>query len=344
MLTKSLFTALLATVFIAEQANAAAARAKTKPAKAESKDQASEFTAEDDAKFTDFAAKKGKSYKSLEEFKKREKKWKEADDYISLKNTQNKDKKNGMKLAHNQYSDLEDDEYLALLGLKVDDEELSKNKKSLTKGAKKDEEKGRKLQSTSVDHSKLGHMTPVKNQGSCGSCWAFTSTTVLEGTIAALNDTTPVRLSEQQLVDCNKADPTLATQKPYNRNYGCNGGWMTYAWYYHFYEGAMLDADYAYTGVEGECQYDATKATQKVAMWGQITESVEAIQEKLLERPLSFAMNASTMDFRLYSEGIFDGLQNDGTPVPTTLNHAMTIVGYSNDGFAEETTSTEYVR
>ena len=117
------------------------------------------------------------------------------------------------------------------------------------------------LQATSVDHTKLGHMTPVKYQGSCGSCWAFTATSVLEGTIAALSDQPPVRLSEQQLVDCNKADPTLEVQKPYNRNFGCQGGWMSYAWYYHYYEGAMPESEYPYAGVAGECQYDATKAT-----------------------------------------------------------------------------------
>lgn len=84
---------------------------------------------------------------------------------MKVKNEKNKGKKNGLKLAHNALSDLDDDEYLELLGLSKDAEERSKGNKKLTKGAKKDKKRGRKLQSTSVDHSQLGHMTPVKNQG-----------------------------------------------------------------------------------------------------------------------------------------------------------------------------------
>lgn len=55
-------------------------------------------------------------------------------------------------------------------------------------------------------------------------------------------------------------------------------------------------------------------------------------------------MNASPMDFRLYSEGIFDGLDDDGIPIDITLNHAMTIVGYSTDGFSEEANKLEWKR
>jgi len=65
---------------------------------------------------------------------------------------------------------------------------------------------GRKLQSQGVDHASAGHMTPVKNQGSCGSCWAFTATSVFEGTISALKGTAPVSLSEQQLLDCTSGN------------------------------------------------------------------------------------------------------------------------------------------
>lgn len=230
MIVKSLTLALVASAVAAAPGRARAQRNRPQAAK---DDAAREFTAEDDARFGEYAAKMGKNYTSRDQFKRKERKWKEADDYIKKKNAMNKDKPNGMKLKHNELSDLDDEEYMQLLGLSNDPEERSKANKSLTKGAKKDEHKGRKLQGTGVDHSKLGHMTPVKNQGSCGSCWAFTATSVLEGTITALDDTkSPVRLSEQQLVDCNKYDATAVNQPVYNRNQGCSGGWMTYAWYY----------------------------------------------------------------------------------------------------------------
>jgi len=53
-----------------------------------------------------------------------------------------------------------------------------------------------------VDHHAAGNMQPVKNQGGCGSCWAFTCSTALEGTIKAKTGVNPGRFSEQQLVDC----------------------------------------------------------------------------------------------------------------------------------------------
>lgn len=231
MLVKSISLALLAAVVSARNdgAGAVATRQKAKPDKSTGKADGEEFTAEDNARFTDYAAKNGKNYKSRDEFTKREKKWKENDDFIKKRNDENKGKVNGMKLAHNTLSDLTDEEFQQLLGL-ADDPEQKANAKSLTKG--EDKEKGRKLQGTSVDHVALGHMTKVKNQGSCGSCWAFTANTVLEGTVSAINGTKPVPLSEQQLVDCNRAQVGVEEQRPYNRNFGCNGGWMTYAWYY----------------------------------------------------------------------------------------------------------------
>ena len=57
-----------------------------------------------------------------------------------------------------------------------------------------------------VDHHAAGKMTPVKNQGQCGSCWAFASNTALEGSLAISSGRAPLRLSEQQLVDCTLGD------------------------------------------------------------------------------------------------------------------------------------------
>lgn len=85
---------------------------------------------------------------------------------------------------------------------------------------------------TNVDHYEDGYMHRIKDQGGCGSCWAFAANTALEGTLAKKTDTEPVRISEQQLVDC-----TLTTN-PDNHDrwgkdyyaYGCMGGWMSWAW------------------------------------------------------------------------------------------------------------------
>ena len=66
-------------------------------------------------------------------------------------------------------------------------------------------------------------MTPVKNQGNCGSCWAFTTTGVLEGQMKIKYGTLP-NLSEENLVDCSSN--TIYGNK------GCSGGWMTNAYNY----------------------------------------------------------------------------------------------------------------
>ena len=73
---------------------------------------------------------------------------------------------------------------------------------------------------TTVDHHADGHMTPVKDQGQCGSCWAFGANSTLEGTLSAVHNRKPVRLSEQQLVDCTLRDRKDQFGKSYG-NWGC---------------------------------------------------------------------------------------------------------------------------
>ena len=100
-----------------------------------------------------------------------------------------------------------------------------------------------------MDHAADGFMVSVKNQGGCGSCWAFAANTAAEGTLAKKTGASPVHLSEQQMVDC-----TLATERggtPYNGKdygaWGCEGAWMANAWDFMKDNGAMYESDYPYT-------------------------------------------------------------------------------------------------
>jgi len=115
---------------------------------------------------------------------------------------------------------LSSEEYKKWLGYKENDP------RQRAKLYHKRDNHGRRLiaEATSIDHVALGHMTPVKDQGYCGSCWAFASNSVLEGTVAAMRNTTPLRLSEQHLVDCTLNGRTVNGNAYYN--YGCGGGWM----------------------------------------------------------------------------------------------------------------------
>ena len=151
----------------------------------------------------DFASKHNKSYKNSNEFEKRKNNFKNAGKKV-------KDLNNAGGRANfnvNFTADLDDVEYAALLGLSpinvsygelpvdLDFVPNDLNEKKIAQG--------RKLQSAAIDWANSGHVHPVKNQGGCGSCWAFNSVTALESMVAIKNSATagtlvpPVRLSEQ---------------------------------------------------------------------------------------------------------------------------------------------------
>merc|ERR1711935_135981 len=104
-----------------------------------------------------------------------------------------------------------------------------------------------------VDWVTKGAVTPVKNQGQCGSCWAFSTTGSVEGA-EFLNTGKLQSFSEQQLVDCSGSFG----------NMGCNGGLMDNAFKYIEKSPLELEADYAYTARDGKCSYDSNKGVAKV--------------------------------------------------------------------------------
>merc|ERR1711862_119467 len=83
-----------------------------------------------------------------------------------------------------------------------------------------------------------GKVTPVKNQGQCGSCWAFSATGAMEG-MWMNSHSTLYSLSEQQMVDCGQGS--------------CNGGYMDSAWQ-TVRNGANTEADYPYEARDGQCR------------------------------------------------------------------------------------------
>ena len=103
----------------------------------------------------------------------------------------------------------------------------------------------------SVNWVTKGAVTPVKNQGQCGSCWAFSTTGSVEGAMF-LSTGKLQSFSEQQLVDCS------------TQNSGCNGGLMDYAFKYIETAPLELEGDYPYTARDGSCHYTKSKGVGTV--------------------------------------------------------------------------------
>jgi C1A family cysteine protease len=117
----------------------------------------------------------------------------------------------------------------------------------------------------SVNWVTAGAVNPVQNQGSCGSCWAFSTVASVEGAhqIATGN---LVKLSEQQLVDCSKNCDTLG-----DCNAGCNGGLMEVAFEYVIANGLEGESDYGYAGLDGTCAYNASKVKANISDYAVVT-------------------------------------------------------------------------
>ncbi|KAI1889428.1 hypothetical protein AGOR_G00162770 [Albula goreensis] len=180
---------------------------------------------------------------------------------------------------------------------------------------------GNGLYPDSVDWRKKGnYVTPVKNQGPCGSCWTFSTTGCLES-VTAIATGNLLFLSEQQLVDCAQA---------FN-NHGCNGGLPSQAFEYIKYnKGLMTEKDYPYTAQDGTCKYKPELAAASVKEVVNITKYVEMDMVDAVARynPVSFAYEV-TEDFMHYQEGVYSSTKCHNTT--DKVNHAVLAVGYGQE-------------
>jgi len=213
------------------------------------------------------------------------------------------------KLGHNHMSDWTEAEFKRLLGYKVpEDFERGEYEYLPFEGLEAP---------ASVDWRQHGAVTPVKNQGSCGSCWAFSSTGAMEGAHKIATGSL-VSLSEQQLVDCSK------------KNYGCNGGLQELAFDYCKTSPLELESSYPYTGRDGSCKFDKTKSKVKINSWSKVTpKSASAMKEALAKAPLAVSIEADKSVFQSYKSGVFKS-----TSCGTNLDHAVLAVGYETSGDA----------
>ncbi|XP_028287007.1 pro-cathepsin H [Parambassis ranga] len=173
----------------------------------------------------------------------------------------------------------------------------------------------------SIDWRKKGnYVTDVKNQGSCGSCWTFSTTGCLES-VTAIATRRLVPLSEQQLVDC---------AQDFN-NHGCNGGLPSQAFEYIMYnKGLMTEQDYPYKAVEGICLYKPQLAAAFVKDVMNITayDEMGMVDAVATRNPVSLAFEV-TSDFMHYDKGVYTSTECHNTA--DKVNHAVLAVGYGEE-------------
>ncbi|ESW04881.1 hypothetical protein PHAVU_011G133200 [Phaseolus vulgaris] len=253
----------------------------------------------------------GRVYKDPPEREKRLRIFKENVNYIeAFNNAANKP----YKLAVNQFADLTNEEFIA-----------PRNRfkghmcSSITRTTSFKYENVTAVPST-VDWRQKGAVTPVKDQGQCGCCWAFSAVAAAEG-IHALTAGKLISLSEQELVDCDSKGV----------DQGCEGGLMDDAFKFVIQnQGLNTEANYPYKGTDETCNANAASGhAATIKGYEDVPANNEkALQKAVVNQPVSVAIDASGSDFQFYESGVFTG------SCGTELDHGVTAVGYgvSDDG------------
>lgn len=158
-------------------------------------------------------------------------------------------------------------------------------------------------------------VTPIKNQGQCGSCYIFSAAACVE---SYLNR--GLQVAEQQVLDCVPAQSSIN---------GCNGGWPSVVLSKMVNAGWETSAAYPYTAAVSSCKYSSAAA--QVKYWIQPTyvssPSVSVMQSLVQNKGVISVAVAANSNFMYYSSGILSASQ-----CPTaTVNHAVNVVGWGTD-------------
>ena len=168
----------------------------------------------------------------------------------------------------------------------------------------------------SRDWSQKGVVTPIKNQGRCGSCWSFSTTGAIEG-LKAIRGHGLTSLSEQQLIDCTRGS---------YMNHGCSGGVPLKAMMYVINKGGIeTESAYPYQGKVEPCRAKLSKFVYKIKGVGRAKPlDNDGLKAAVANQPVSVIIDCHSIMF--YKGGIIN--QGCGQ----ALNHAVLAVGYGTSG------------
>ncbi|CAH1174073.1 unnamed protein product [Phaedon cochleariae] len=261
--------------------------------------------ASDQELWADFKKTHGKTYKSLKEEKLRYNIFQDTVRQIAEHNVKYENGESTYYLAINKFSDITDEEFRAMMMENVASRPSLEGveQANLTVGAAPE----------SIDWRSKGAVLPVRAQGHCGGCWAFSAVASVEGQ-AAIKSGSQIPLSVQQLIDCSTS----------YGNHGCNGGLTISGFKYIQYNGLESEADYPFRGVDTTCKANGYgRSVVKLTGYKQVEASELSLKEAVgTIGPISITVYATL--WKSYGGGIF----NNELCLGDTLNHGVTAVGY----------------
>jgi len=251
-----------------------------------------------------FLAEHKKNYNSVNEYEFRKAVFEENQQVIDMHNTEG----HSFTLAMNKFGDLTLEEFKNMLGYTPSKKHVAPKNYGM-QVAKSDE---------TTDWEAEGKVSPIKNQGSCGSCWAFSAVGALEAAHAIAGNSDIQEFSEQQLVDCSKT----------RYNSGCNGGEMFSAFEWYQDHTACTEDDYPYhardeTCVDSGCSTSGTGAGNVASHNLFEKDDPSILHAEIKHAPHSLGISAGNDYFRFYSDG-----ELDAEACPHSLDHGVLLVGY----------------
>ena len=265
------------------------------------------------SQFKGFQQRFNKSYDSLQELEIR---------FTIFQNnllsiiSHNSEFKHNFTMGINQFTDLTPEEFRN----KIIGDSIIRRDSYGSYGCKVFSSISNRIVPASIDWRENGAVTSVKDQGQCGSCWAFSSTGAVEGAWA-ISKGQLLNLSEQELVDC-------ATGIAYGSR-GCNGGQMDGGFKYVIENGQCSLTDYPYTsGISqksGSCQ--TCSSIVKISSCYDVKSNDQvSLKDAVSQKPVAVAIEADTRYFQSYAGGVLDA-----TTCGTNLDHGVLIVGYGTE-------------